>query len=350
MGRWILISLIVLFPIRAISQNEQFDYEGYKYQRIAERLYNSAVEAINRQDYYGALFYLDSVLSLKPDFAEAFIERGKIYYTKERKEDALNEFHQALYADPDNGEAAFFEAYVRFTMDTSSVNSDDFTEAIKNRYALPHVYYYRGVLSLLDKRYNDAIADFTLAIDQKANYAKAYHDRGTAKRLLGDYQGAIYDYRLAITYDPELIMSYINMGSTKKKIGDFQGAEQDFTVAINVDSTNFVAYNNRGGARYILGKIEEAKADFQKAYDLNPISYTVMSNLGNIAAKSGDYEAALDWYNQSLETNPEYGLAYLNRGLTLEMLGMLTEACSDWQRASELGIEEADEYLKECKE
>jgi len=49
-----------------------------------------------------------------------------------------------------------------------------------------------------------------------------------------------------------------------------------------------------------------------------------------------------------MELNPEYDVAYLNRGLTREMLGMLTEACEDWQKADELGSEEAEKYLKEC--
>ena len=70
--------------------------------------------------------------------------------------------------------------------------------------------------------------------------------------------------------------------------------------------------------------------------------------MGNVLAKSGDYQTAMDWYNKAIEQDPDYAYAYLNRGLTHELLGMLTEACADWQKASDLGSSEATGYLKEC--
>ena len=47
--------------------------------------------------------------------------------------------------------------------------------------------------------------------------------------------------------------------------------------------------------------------------------------------------------------NPEEGILYLNRGLVREMSGDVIGACADWNKALELGQQQAVEFLKECK-
>ena len=49
-----------------------------------------------------------------------------------------------------------------------------------------------------------------------------------------------------------------------------------------------------------------------------------------------------------IEENPEDATLYLNRGLIRELSGNLNGACEDWNRAKELGAEQAEAYLKEC--
>ena len=129
--------LLFVFVLHAFPQNDYFDAQNYKNKRVAERLFNMAVDAVNAKDYYGALFFLDSVTRLQPNLAAAYIERGKIYYVKERKQDALSEFQQVLSFEPNNGEAQFYKDFVNFTIDTGSVSSADFDQVIRNNYTQP---------------------------------------------------------------------------------------------------------------------------------------------------------------------------------------------------------------------
>jgi tetratricopeptide (TPR) repeat protein len=64
--------------------------------------------------------------------------------------------------------------------------------------------------------------------------------------------------------------------------------------------------------------------------------------------KKGEFEKAIELYDQVISSLPDYGVAYLNRGLTRELTGDLQGACNDWKFASELGIQDAERYLKEC--
>lgn len=355
--RLIFYSLFFFLSLAVYSQEEEFDAEEYKREKAAQRLYNEALDKVVDQDYYSALFYLDSIIAMKSDFALAYNERGKIYFTKERYSDAIMEFEKASDFDSLFGEAYFNLAYTYFTKDSVfifndslTVTSDQFGRAIEKNYLKPHAYYYRGLMKHLEGDVDGAIADYSIALELDPEYAKAYHDRGTAKNSIGDFQGAVYDYRMAVTYNPTLIEGYNNMGDAKRQIGDYQGAERDYTVAINIDSTDFVAYNNRGGARYVMGNIDGAKEDFSKAYKLNPESIEIISNMGSLEQNKGNLEAAIDWFNEAIEKDENYAPAILNRGLTFELQGMLEEACADWKRAIDLGLEEASEYYKECQE
>ncbi len=352
----LILIIILLFYSNSFAQTG-VDPEGYKKGKVSEKLYNEGVKKVLEEDYYSALFYFDSVISLVPKSPKAYNEKGKIFFTKERYNDAIKEFERAGDLDPSFGEAFFNLAFTYFVKDlhlirkdSLTISSNDFSRAIDNGYLAPQAYYYRGLMKHLEGDVEGAQADYSIAIELNPEYTKAYHDRGTAKNTLGDFQGAIYDYRLGVTYDAGLVMGYINMGNAKKQIGDFQGAERDYTVAINIDSINYIAYNNRGGARFILGNIDGAAEDFSKAYELNTESAEIVANMGSIEHNRGNYDGAIDWFNEALAINSEYAPAILNRGLTYELQGKHDEACADWQKASELGLGQADIYLKECNE
>ncbi|MBI2967312.1 MAG: hypothetical protein HYY40_05805, partial [Bacteroidetes bacterium] len=58
-----------------------------------------------------------------------------------------------------------------------------------------------------------------------------------------------------------------------------------------------------------------------------------------------DYKSAINDCNMAIKINPQYGFAYLNRGIAREMLRYAEEACSDWKKASDLGVVSAKSYL-----
>mgnify|MGYP000439316027 CR=1 FL=1 len=72
-------------------------------------------------------------------------------------------------------------------------------------------------------------------------------------------------------------------------------------------------------------------------------------NRGVDASQKGDFKRAVSYYNKAIDVNPEFIVAYLNRGFVNELLGKLENACADWNMAFSLGQKEAEKYIKECK-
>ena len=58
------------------------------------------------------------------------------------------------------------------------------------------------------------------------------------------------------------------------------------------------------------------------------------------------YEDAISAYTRAIEINQKYGYAYLERGSAKEMLKDMVGACADWQKAFDLGVTVAGDYVK----
>jgi tetratricopeptide (TPR) repeat protein len=112
-------------------------------------IYRRALEKYDKQDLKGALADLDTVIRLKPDFAEAYANRGNVKDDSGNAEGALADYSKAL------------------TLDDKSHTT----------------YFNRGITYSRLEKYPAAILDFEKSIVLNADYAPSYRGLGTAKYL-----------------------------------------------------------------------------------------------------------------------------------------------------------------------
>ena len=149
------------------------------------------------QEFRQSLSDLDRAITLNPQFAKAYNNRGNLKY--EQLDDikgALSDFDRAIALNP--------------------------------QYAV--AYNNRG--NLKNERFNNikgALADYDRAIMFDPQYALAYNNRGNLKNeRLNDLQGALADYDRAISLNPQDAKAYANRGILKGyKLNDKAGAIQD---------------------------------------------------------------------------------------------------------------------------
>ena len=70
-------------------------------------------------------------------------------------------------------------------------------------------------------------------------------------------------------------------------------------------------------------------------------------DLGVSKAKLKDYRGAIADYTKVIEIDPNYALAYLNRGYAKLFLGQKDSGCLDLSKAGELGDKKAYDAIKE---
>lgn len=123
------------------------------------------------------------------------------------------------------------------------------------------------------------IARCTQKIQQNPNDADSYFNRGNAYYDLKQYERAIQDYSKAIALNTNYAEAYFNRGIVYYNLGQYERAILDYNKALEFKQHEFI-YNNRGNAYSKLGQKERAILDFDKAIELNPNYAMAYNNRG----------------------------------------------------------------------
>lgn len=112
------------------------------------------------------------------------------------------------------------------------------------------------------------------------------------------------------------------------------------TSGITADETCFY----QGNIYMSRGQYELAVEKYTYAITLNPDFYMAYNNRGYTYFEMNEYEKTLDDFNRALELNPEDAMLYNNRGLVYSQIEQDDKAIADFDRALELDPEFDDAY------
>ena len=241
----------------------------------AEDYFDLAYE--NDSDYQYQIDNYTKCLSLEPDYAVAYYNRGHAKAKLGNYNAAITDYTRAIRIDPDYAYAYYNRGHAKAELGNYNAAITDYTSAIRIDPDYAATYSNRGLAKYNLGNYNAAITDYTSAIRIDPDYAYAYYNRGLAKYDLGNYNAAITDYTSAIRIDPDYAVAYYNRGIAKYNLGNYNAAITDWTSAIRIDPDYADVYTNRGIAKERLGL--RYCSDYKKACDLG-------------------IERACEWYNE----------------------------------------------------
>src|SRR5580658_5665112 len=178
-------------------------------------------------------FYSEAI-RLKPDYAEAFNNRGLARYHNGDLGGALQDYDEAIRLRPDDADA----------------------------------FINRGLTRYYKEDVEGALQDYDEAIRLKPDYAGAFNNRGNARRAKGDMEGALQDYNEAIRLKADFGFAINGRGVARRAKGDVEGALQDFTEAIRLNPEDAIAFYNRSLARRDQGDVKGAQQDYDEAIRL----------------------------------------------------------------------------------
>lgn len=145
------------------------------------------------------------LIALDATDADAYYQRGKIYYEEEDWENAIADFSMAI------------------EYDHPSIN---------------FAYFYRGFANSEFGNYEQAISDYTRSIEFDPDC------------------------------EDECWIDYNNRGVTYERSGDLDKALADYNTAIELNPNYALAYSNRGYLHEDLELSEEALSDWNRAFEL----------------------------------------------------------------------------------
>ena len=175
-------------------------------------------------------------LKIKPDYAEAYNNRGSALQQLKRFEEALDSYERALKIQPDYAEA----------------------------------YYNRGNALQQLRRFEEALDSYGQALKIKPEHAEAYNNRGNALQQLRRFEEALDSYERALKIRPDYAEAYNNRGNALQQLRRFEEALDSYERALKIQPDYAEAYYNRGNALQQLKRFEEALDSYARALTSNP--------------------------------------------------------------------------------
>jgi tetratricopeptide (TPR) repeat protein len=215
-------------------------------------------------------FYSQAIL-LKPDYLEAFNNRGLALHNKGDLEGALKDYNEAIRLKPDHAD----------------------------------VFYNRGIARRKKGDLEGSLQDYNEAIRLKPDHADAFNNRGNVRKAKGDLEGALQDYNEAIRVKPDYANPFNNRGAARKAKGDLEGALQDYNEAIRLKSDYADAFYNRGNARKAKGDLEGALEDYNEAIRVKPDYASPYYNRALIFQDKANHGAAIADFQKYLDLGGE---------------------------------------------
>lgn len=223
-------------------------------------------------------------------------------------------------------------------------------------------YYYLGVIKkdAGDKMgackcigaaltYSDTMK---VAKDAYQNYfcwesAQEYYKKGMTEVSIKEYPEALRDMRIACMMSSDSGNYYGYLGMAYQGVGKADSAVAAFAKAIKLNPNSYSAYYYRGLVEEDKQQYQEAFDDLSKAIKISPKSAEAYIHRANVC-ENLDKEAAAQYdYQQIIVFKPDYGQAYYKIALYRQKLGQ--DACDYFKKAADLGVDDAQSYVDDCK-
>ena len=117
-------------------------------------------------------------------------------------------------------------------------------------------------------------------------------------------------------------------------MNDFEGAVRSFDKALEIDGEFCKAWANRGIALSKMGRLKEALNSFERALEINPHDPDIHVGIGSVLQDDlGRSKEALEHFDIAVKLDPSQSMTWHCRGVALQAIGKLEEACSSYEQA-----------------
>jgi tetratricopeptide (TPR) repeat protein len=303
-------------------------------QETAERKiaeYKSRVSDSSYSIYSDTTHRFDKLLSFDTNIAGSTFDHISTHGSDNRL--ALLPLYRFTLAKPDSLSGVTAGHYF-------SQREQDFRKRIDNSYLTLTARASNvetDTLVMLDKRYAQG-----LKADSKV--WELLFQRGITQTLIKQYTNAVGSFTSAIEQYPANPFLYLNRSTTRAEMIDFISSIDNSYQRITIESDPAKRLQNSQSRTY---NYDEAIADLNKAIKLYPDFPYSYYNRANLNALSGNLPEAYNDYTKAIELNPSFAEAYYNRGLVQIFMKDTRKGCLDMSKAGELGIQGAYEILKQ---
>jgi len=303
---------------------------------------------VAEQDYENAITSWEKLLAIKPDYHEAWCDRGVALSTLGRKEEAVQSYDRAVAIKPDDHKAWHMRGVALSALGRKEEAVQSYDRAVAIKPDDHEAWYVRGlVLSALGRK-EEAVQSYDRAVAINPDDHAAWYIRGLVLSVLGRQEEAVQSYDRAVAIKPDYHAAWYNRGNALSALGRNEEAIQSYDKAVDINPDDHEAWYARGLALSVLGRKEEAVQSYDRAVAIKPDDHAAWNNRGNALSDLGRKEEAVQSCDRAVDINPDLYEAWYNRGLALSDLGRYEEALQSYDRSLQIQPDDADSYYNKA--
>jgi len=305
------------------------------------------------------------LLSLNSEYAEAYFARGRIRYQLKQYESAMEDFQDFLVTPPGQTTRIIYRR---------GAGDQGVSQVMTDQSGNPaQAYYHLGLCSFELGEYDLALNYLDLALEAEPENPDYYAEKGRSFLRVGENMSAIESFEQALIINPEhlpakqglaevkeggdlMLLAQLNQiiadsiansqtykqrGFYRMNHGDSLGAIADFNAAIDLDEFDTESFYYRGKIYFAKKNWKMAERDFSAALELEEQNEGYLLARGQSRYLAGNLDGALADYTQIIGIEPSNPSGFYHRGITLQRMNRLFQACPDLLKASELGMKQA---------
>jgi tetratricopeptide (TPR) repeat protein len=198
-----------------------------------------------------------------------------------------------------------------------------------------------------EKNYVVAKQYFDLAIELEPDNPLVLAQKALVSYKEGsDSTNAIDFIDKAIALDSKNPYYYTIRADINNHFENYEAAIEDCNKALELNTSLEEAYGNRSIAYWYLKHKEQAHIDLDKVISLTGgTDAKAYHNKAIYYKDDRDYPKALEYFNLAIQLDANYSFAYYNRAKLYVMMTYMDKACSDFQKAIELGLSDQQEKV-----
>lgn len=237
--------------------------------------------------------------------SQAYYHLGLCSIALGENEEAVSYLDSAIYYDPEEADFYVEKVKAQDQMGEKELAQESYERALELN--PDHFLAIRRMVFLTQNADEEALEELTRATMESPGNPEQFKQGGYFRLMNSDPEGTIEDFTEVLLLDPEDIETWYYRGKANASLKNWDDSGTDYSNSLEMGGPNAEVFLARGQARYISKKLDAALADFTMAI----------------------------FHDQE---NPS---GYYHRGITLQRLGKIAEACPDLLKAKEMGMEEA---------
>jgi tetratricopeptide (TPR) repeat protein len=255
--------------------------------------YSSAVTALQRGDFSGSIQYINQVIDLDPNLADAYYLLGEAYRLLGKLPEAEVAYQQALERNPIMAAAYLGLAQIQLQRNPSYL-PENLNLAISYDPALIPAYLIK--CEILSRHQDwEALADTSQsALTAGGTTPILYIHLGEAQYHLGLYEQSLENLLRGSANDPTIFKAYSLLGSVLVELKRYDEALSPLKTHLVYQQNDPIAWNYLAYAYYWLEDYTNAEQAFNQTLTLNPNNQQAHRLRGFIRLQQERFSEALD--------------------------------------------------------